>query len=365
MDMLNTALRFGEAGEEIIEDVEKIFEMPTEDLRIKRKGMEGERYLFQRTQDGSKLTPGGQIQFEQALKTFFDNERQYKKNRGELSWYLLDCLSPQLATKVRAQPDFEAARRERNSFMIWQLIKFCCTAEGGHSLMVDIIRLFRLKHDKDVAAYITDYRSITTRILKKQDDPQHLLDALLDGLFILNLNQAEFPQIISEIYRKDKFPGREELMRELSRYETTVNQVAMITKDEQGVSANLATKSRVCWNCNSTHEGKCKKPPVQCSKCHKRGHLPTYCEQFTAWKNSRDREERGDDASRASGEKPSATRPRRQTSGRKPAIKGGHFAPKKRIMRRVTKMPTPTLSRFERHPNIIAKSCGPCLPTSN
>jgi hypothetical protein len=131
MDMLNTALRFGEAGEEIIEDVEKIFEMPTEDLRIKRKGMEGERYLFQRTQDGSKLTPGGQIQFEQALKTFFDNERQYKKNRGELSWYLLDCLSPQLATKVRAQPDFEAARRERNSFMIWQLIKFCCTAECG------------------------------------------------------------------------------------------------------------------------------------------------------------------------------------------------------------------------------------------
>jgi hypothetical protein len=120
-------------------------------------------------------------------------------------------------------------------------------------------------------------------------------------------------------------------MRELSRYETTVNQVAMITKDEQGVSANLATKSRVCWNCNTSHEGKCKKPPVQCSKCHKRGHLPTYCEQFTAWKNSRDREERGDDASRASAEKPSATRPRRQTSGRKPPMKGGHFAPKKRI----------------------------------
>ncbi len=89
--------------------------------------------------------------------------------------------------------------------------------------MVDIIRVFRLKHDKDVAAYITEYRAITTRILKKEADPQQLVDALLDGLFILNLNQSEFPQIISEIYRKDKFPGREELMRELTRYETTVS----------------------------------------------------------------------------------------------------------------------------------------------
>jgi hypothetical protein len=106
MDMLNTALRFGEAGEEIIEDVEKIFEMPTEDLRIKRKGMEGERYLFQRTQDGSKLTPGGQIQFEQALKTFFDNERQYKKNRGELVSFgppfTATCDEGQSAARLRS-----------------------------------------------------------------------------------------------------------------------------------------------------------------------------------------------------------------------------------------------------------------------
>ena len=148
--------------------------------------------------------------------------------------------------------------------------------------MVDIIKLFRLKHDKNVSAYITEYRTRTTRILKKQPEAKELIEALLDGLFILNLNQAEFPQIISEIYRKEKFPGREELMSELSRYETTVNQVARLTKDGQGVTANLATRSRVCWNCNTSHGGKCKKPPVLCSKCHKLGHLPTYCEQFTA-----------------------------------------------------------------------------------
>ena len=66
--------------------------------------------------------------------------------------------------------------------------------------MVDIIKLFRLKHDKDVAAYITDYRTTTTRILKKQPVAKELIEALFDGLFILNLNQAEFPQIISDIY---------------------------------------------------------------------------------------------------------------------------------------------------------------------
>ena len=96
--------------------------------------------------------------------------------------------------------------------------------------MVDIIKLFRLKHDKDVAAYITEYRTTATRILKKQPDAKELIGALLDGLFILNLNQAGFPQIISEIYRREMFPGREELMSELSRYETTVNQVARLTK---------------------------------------------------------------------------------------------------------------------------------------
>ena len=59
--------------------------------------------------------------------------------------------------------------------------------------MVDIIELFRLKHDKDVAAYITDYTTTTTRILKKQRVAKELIEALFDGLFILNLNQAEFP----------------------------------------------------------------------------------------------------------------------------------------------------------------------------
>jgi hypothetical protein len=145
--------------------------------------------------------------------------------------------------------------------------------------MVDIIKLFRLKHDRDVAAYITEYRTTATRILKMQPDAKELIEALLDGLFILNLNQAEFPQIVSEIYRKK---SSLELMSELSHYETTVNQVARLTKDEQGVTANLVTRSRVCWNCNTSHEGKCKKPPVVCSKCHKLGHLPTYYEQFTA-----------------------------------------------------------------------------------
>ena len=128
-----------------------------------------------------------------------------------------------------------------------------------------------------------------------------------------------------QIYKKDKFPGREELTRELTQHETTVNQVAMITKDEQGVTANL-----VCWSCNTSHEGKCKKPPVLCSKCHKLGHLPTYCEQFTAWKSRQDRE-RGDEAFRASSEKTAATRSRRPTGGRKPTTKGGQYAPKKRI----------------------------------
>ncbi len=148
------------------------------------------------------------MQYEQALKMHFEGMRHYHKHRGELSWYLLDCLSPQLATKVRAHPEFELARRERNSFTIWQIIKFCCTAEGGHSLMVDIIKLFRLKHDKDVAAYITDYRTTTTRILKKQPEAKELIEALLDGLFILNPNQAESPQIISLPERKVPRMGR-------------------------------------------------------------------------------------------------------------------------------------------------------------
>ena len=59
-------------------------------------------------------------------------------------------------------------------------------------------------------------------------------------------NSTDQPSGIPTIYRKEKFPGREELMSELSRYETTVNQVARLTKDEQGVTANLATRSRVC-----------------------------------------------------------------------------------------------------------------------
>ena len=329
VDMMNTALRYGQAGEEIIDDVAKEFEMPDADAKTKRKGMEREQYTFQHS-DTNKLTDSGRMQYEQALKMHFEGLRLYNKHRGELSWYLLDCLSPQLTTKVRAHPEFELARRERNSFIIWRIIKFCCTAEGGHSLMVDIIKLFRLKHDKDVAAYITEYRTTTTRIVKKQPEAKELIEALFDGLFILNLNQAEFPQIISDIYRKEKFPGREELMSELLRYETTVNQVARLTKDEQRVTANLAARSRVCWNCNTSHEGKCKKPPVQCSKCHKVDHLPTYCEQFTAWKNNKDRE-RCDEASRASSEKTAATRPRRPTGGRKPMRKGGQYTPKKRI----------------------------------
>ena len=117
VDMINTALRYGQAGEEIIDDVEKEFEMPDADAKIKRKGMEREQYTFQYS-DTNKLTEDGRMQYEQALKMHFEGMRYYKKHRGELSWYLLDCLSPQLGTKVRAHPEFETARRERNSLTI-------------------------------------------------------------------------------------------------------------------------------------------------------------------------------------------------------------------------------------------------------
>ena len=158
MDMMNTILRYGGAGEEIIEDAEKTMIMPQEDdcypsaVGSKAAGGGGagksgeaearqatKNYIFQHDKDGKDLSRAGAVQYEHALKSYFENERHYKKNRGDLSWYLLDCLSPQLAIKVRSQPEFEAARRQKNSFKIWQLIKFCCTEEGGHSIMLDII----------------------------------------------------------------------------------------------------------------------------------------------------------------------------------------------------------------------------------
>jgi hypothetical protein len=110
VDIMNTALRYGQAGEEIMDDMEKEIKMPNADAKVKRKGMEGEEYTFQHS-DTNKLTEGGRMQYEQALKMPFEGLRYYNKHRGELSWYLLDCLSPQLATKVRAHPEFESARR--------------------------------------------------------------------------------------------------------------------------------------------------------------------------------------------------------------------------------------------------------------
>jgi hypothetical protein len=129
VDMMNTALRYGQAGEEIIDDVEKEFQMPDADAKSKQKGMEREQFIFQHS-ESNKLTESGRMQYEQALKMHFEGIRHYNKHRGELSWYLLDCLSPQLPTRVRAHTEFERARRERNSFRIWQITKFCCTAEG-------------------------------------------------------------------------------------------------------------------------------------------------------------------------------------------------------------------------------------------
>ena len=70
VDMMNTALRYGQAGEEIIDEVAKELEMPEADAKTKRKGMEREEYIFQHS-DTNKLTEGGRIQYEQALKMHF------------------------------------------------------------------------------------------------------------------------------------------------------------------------------------------------------------------------------------------------------------------------------------------------------
>jgi hypothetical protein len=84
VDIMNMALRYGQAGEEIIDDVEKEFEMPDADAKVKRKGMEREEYIF-RHSDTNKLTEGGRMQYEQALKMHFEGMRHYHKHRGELS----------------------------------------------------------------------------------------------------------------------------------------------------------------------------------------------------------------------------------------------------------------------------------------
>ncbi len=86
---MNTALRYGQAGEEIIDDVEREFEMPDADATMKRKGMEREQYIFQHS-DTNKLAESGRMQYEQALKMYFEGMRHCNKHRGELSWSVHD-----------------------------------------------------------------------------------------------------------------------------------------------------------------------------------------------------------------------------------------------------------------------------------
>ena len=190
---------------------------------------------------------------------------------------------------MRVNEGFAEAERNDDSLKLYQIIEAEASGQGAQSIAVSVSELLNLKMKGDFFLYLKEFRRIADVLKKQEPDPAKLLEAILDGKFVIGLEYPMFPQL-NEMFGKRQWPGREDLAGELGRYLTTTDRIhGLLDPDQQQqhqrqqVSANW-TRQRgsnedICFNCNQAgHRSMdCPKQPNKCKDCGRWGHLPKYC----------------------------------------------------------------------------------------
>jgi hypothetical protein len=150
--------------------------------------------------------------------------RELKVMRQRLCGFLLGILSTAVDQKVRVNEGFAEAERNDDSLRLYQIIEAEASGQGAQSIAVSVSELLNLKMKGDFFLYSKEFRRIADVLKKQEPDPANLLEAILDGKFVIGLEYTMFPQL-NEMFGKRQWPGREDLAGELGRYLTTTDRI--------------------------------------------------------------------------------------------------------------------------------------------
>jgi len=276
--------------------------MKNRDVRIQiptmadREGPEGPLlYVFEGDEDGRL----GKAMFTKEVEKVPARRLQLRKDKQGLISELLMHLSSGMETKVRANPEFQAAVETDNLLKIWQILEFTATGQGAHSIGVDLSALLKLKQKgHEFPKYLTSFRDRVAAIMRSGKTAAQLWAIMLNVIFILGLSQEQFGRQLDEVYSKEEWPHYDTLAAELLRHSTVTDSLERMTKDNPDgiVTANVATASRPataggerCHNCDREghRRSDCPEKPSKCQGCGETGHMQKYCAIVQRYTKSR------------------------------------------------------------------------------
>ena len=193
--ILIKAREYGEAGQELKMRRQIAFTPPNE-AAVDEAG----RRQYPITEKGS-LTEGGKIMFSEDIRNHRRMVRELKVMRQRLCGFLLRILSTAVDQKVRVIEGFAEAERNDDSLKLYQIIEAEASGQGAQSIAVSVSELLNLKMKGDFFSYLKEFRRIADVLKKQEPGPAKLLEAILNGKFVIGLEYTMFPQL-NEMYGK-------------------------------------------------------------------------------------------------------------------------------------------------------------------
>jgi len=275
-------LQFREAGREV--DTGRLT-----DIEVPRA--EGERFppIARDNPDAALLTNMQEMLYQSMLKQHYSLVERLNSDRPKVASHLIQACSPELLSRVKAHPDFEAARRAYNHLRIYEIMEICATGAGAHTAYLDLAKLFKLRQTEDFASYVGKFRqlkdSFTTKVATKTKD--QLLAMIFNAKFVIGLNQTEFASQLKDVYALADWTDHATLIEQLTRYTTTGERVTELLKEEGPVHANWTRQSQqeflwTCYNCGKKHrKGECRERKAKCGTCGQLGHKTEFHDRLT------------------------------------------------------------------------------------
>ena len=152
-------LQFREAGRELNTGVALVEQVPR---------MQGENFpaIEQNNPNRANLLKGQEMLFQSMLKQYYARQERLATDRPKVA-HLVQACSPELLGRVKAHPDFDAARRAYDHLRIFAIMEQCATDAGAYTAYLDLAKLFKLRQTEDFATYVTKFRQLNNAFTAK------------------------------------------------------------------------------------------------------------------------------------------------------------------------------------------------------
>jgi len=274
---LTLCLNFGDAGDILIMDKDKVIREPDFE-RDTTAGKTSSDPVKRKYED----TDSGAARYDKDKRAY----DKLKNEKKKLLAKMLQLIERPIKEKLTTQEGYGEAFRRFDVLAVWKLLERVVQGSGTVSIYQQVLRLLRLKQTGAFSAYWKEYREIIMDLNKLKDDGHDVLAVIIDTLFIINLNQEQFKDLLKDVYAKTEWPKHDAFAVQCGNYLENTARVENLQKDNNDgkIAAHaVSTEDRSygvgCYNCGSTRHlvRNCTEKPTLCDECGTRGHMSRFC----------------------------------------------------------------------------------------